>query len=60
MNRELLRLKKLLLKANTPTREEALAKIFDVFNDKNLEFEEAFDKFQYELSNFMINKRCYK
>jgi hypothetical protein len=60
VNRELLRLKKMLLESNVPTREESLAKVFDILNNYELEFEEAFDKFQYELSNFMINKRCYK
>ena len=46
MNRELLKLKKILLQANTPTKEEELAKalrvIFQASNDEGISEEEAY------------------
>ena len=46
MNKELLKLKKLLLQANTPTKEEEHAKalrvIFQASNDEGISEEEAY------------------
>ena len=52
MNRELLKLKKVLLEAIKPSQEEKLGMIFDIMNDDTLDFEDALNKFCIEIEKY--------
>ena len=51
--KDLSKLKKELLKLSTPSNEKKLARIFDIFLDADLPFEESLEKFEIEMTKYL-------